>query len=110
MSGAPAIGELRHRVALEAFARSADGGGGATGSWTLVAEVWAAVLPSSGDESFMHDRVAGRQKYSVWMRYRDGVTPDLRLRFGNRVFDIRAVVNVEERGRWLKLEVEERDL
>lgn len=110
MSGAPGIGDLRQRVTIETFARVPDGGGGANGSWTTVADVWAALLPAGGGEAFNHDRVAGRQAFTVWMRHRDGVRPEMRLRLENRVFDIRSVADVEERGRWLRLDVEERDL
>lgn len=104
------IGDLRHRVQIEAAARTSDGGGGATISWTLVADVWAAIWPRNSDEMFELDRVAGKATHDIWIRFRSDVKPDMRIRFGARVFDIRGVIDVEDRARWLKCPSVERDL
>jgi SPP1 family predicted phage head-tail adaptor len=104
------IGDLRHRVQIETAARVSDGGGGATVTWTLVADVWAAIWPRTSDETFELDRVAGKATHDIWIRYRGDVKPDMRMRFGGRVFDIRGVIDVEDRSRWLKCPSVERDL
>jgi SPP1 family predicted phage head-tail adaptor len=104
------VGDLRHRVRIERGVRSEDGAGGATLDWQPVAEVWAAIWSREMDETFAHGHVAGKATHDVWMRYRSDVTPDMRIRFGARVFDIRGALDVEDRGRWLKCPVEERDL
>lgn len=103
-------GTLRHRVDIEAPVRAGDGGGGSIVTWTHVAQVWAAIVPRGGGETVSADRVAGSATHDVWMRYRAGVTPEMRLRWGVREFDIRSVTGVDERRRWLRLLVEERDL
>ena len=41
---------------------------------------------------------------------RADVRPDMRIRFGTRIFDILGAIDVEDRGAWLKCPVEERDL
>jgi head-tail adaptor len=46
----------------------------------------------------------------VSLRYRAGVVPAMRLRKGARIFQILAVIDVEERRRWLKCWCEEREL
>ena len=104
------IGDLRHRVQIESPVRAGDGGGGASVTWTLVAEVWAAIWPRGSDEVFDLDRVAGRASHDIWIRKRDGVKPEMRMRFGTRVFDILGVIDVEDRGRYLRCPAEERDL
>jgi SPP1 family predicted phage head-tail adaptor len=103
-------GDLRHRVTIESATRTGDGAGGATITWGTVAEVWAAIWPRTVSETFALDRVAGTTTHDVWMRYRSGVTPAMRITFGNRVFDILGAQDVEDRGHWLKCSVEERDL
>ena len=103
-------GDLRHRVSIERPVRSSDGGGGFLVTWVRIAEVWAAVWPRTMDESLALDRVAGRATHDVWMRHRTDLKPEMRLRLGSRTFDVRGVLDVEERGRWLKCVVEERDL
>ena len=104
------IGDLRQRLFLEEASRVADGGGGASESWAAVAQVWAYLWPLSGQERVEADAIAGRVSHEVWLRHRDGVVPAMRFREGTRVFDIRAVLDVDERRRFLKCLVEERDL
>lgn len=104
------IGDLRHRVTIERAIRTPDGGGGATLTWQTIADVWAAIWTRTSDEGFTLDRVAGRATHDVWIRHRSDMAPDMRIRFGTRVFDVRGVIDVEDRGRWLKCPVEERDL
>lgn len=104
------IGELRHRMRLEAVSRTPDGAGGADETWTIVAELWAALKPLSGQEGLEADRIAGHVTHEVVVRYRQGVVPAMRLVHGARAFDIRAVIDIEERRRFLRCLVEERDL
>lgn len=110
MSAVITTGDLRHRVAVERPVRAGDGGGGAIVTYVHVAEVWAAIWPRTASEDLALDRVAGKATHDVWMRYRADVKPEMRLRFGAREFDIRGAINIDERGRWLKCIVEERDL
>jgi SPP1 family predicted phage head-tail adaptor len=102
------IGELSHRFALQAPARAADGGGGASVTWGLIAEVWGALRPVSGGEAGEADGVRGRLTHEIWIRHRDGVTPDMRLVLGARVIEIRAVIAHGWRHRFLRCQVEER--
>lgn len=104
------IGDLRHRITIERPMRTPDGGGGFVISWAHVADVWAAVWPRSSIESVALDRVAGRATHNVWIRHRFGIVPEMRIRMGTRTFDIRGVLDIDERGRWLKCIVEEGDL
>ncbi len=110
MSAATHIGDLRTRLTLETASRAADGGGGATVTWSTVATVWAAVTPSGGAESYALDRVAGTVSHDIVIRYRGDVTPAMRFRSGERVFDIRAAFDPDGRRRWTKCLAEERDL
>lgn len=103
------IGALRHRVVLQHAARTPDGGGGATESWSPVAELWAAVRPISGDERIAADALSGQLTHEVWVRHRAGVTPSMRFLIGSRILDIRAVIDADGRGR-LKCLCRERDL
>lgn len=103
-----AIGEMRHRLALEAPLTEADGGGGAKETWALVAEVWGAMRPISGRESVEADGLRGRVSHEIWIRYRKGLVPEMRFVLGPRVFDIRAIIDAGERRRFLRCLVEER--
>jgi SPP1 family predicted phage head-tail adaptor len=102
--------ELRHRLTLEQIQREEDEGGGYAETWTEVAVLACDLRPFGGGEGVEADRLAGRLTHAVALRYRPGVTPAMRFRKGARVFHILAVINVDERNRWLKCLCEERDL
>lgn len=102
------IGELRHRLALEAPLTTPDGGGGVARTWALVAEVWGAIRPVSGGETFEADGLHGRVSHEIWIRHRTGVRPEMRFALGTRRFEVRAVIDWAERHRFLRCLVEER--
>ena len=102
------IGDLRHRLALQSALETPDGGGGVTRAWAFVAEVWGAVHPLGGDESVEADGLKGRVSHEIWIRFRSGVTPEMRFALGARVFEIRAVMDAGERHRFLRCLAEER--
>lgn len=104
------VGRLRHRVELQSQLRADDGAGGAAMAWQTLATVWAAVVPHRGDETLDADAPAGRITHDVWIRYRADMQPSMRFALGVRRFDVRAVVDVGERRRYLKCLCEERRL
>lgn len=106
----PSIGRLRHRLALERADRTADGGGGADENWIKVADVWAELRPTGGGEAVESDALAGRVSHEIILRYLPGVSPDMRFSNGTRHFEISAVIDIDERHRWLKCLCMERDL
>lgn len=95
------IGALRHRVVLEAPDRISDGGGGATVTWSTVAELWASIDPRSGGERLVGEGVAGGMSHVIAVRYRSGVEPAMRFRLGSRRFEILASRDIDERRRVL---------
>ena len=104
------IGSLRHRVVLEAESRTPDGGGGASLGWAPVADLWAAIEPLAGNESVVAEAVRGHVSHVLVIRSRPGVAPAMRFRFGTRLFDITAVLDIDERRRFLACSCRERDL
>ncbi|WP_041318607.1 phage head closure protein [Hyphomicrobium nitrativorans] len=99
---------MRHRLGLEEPVDTADGGGGATRVWSLVAEVWGAVEPLSGSERIEANGIQGRVSHEIWVRHRAGLGPHMRFKMGTRIFEIRAVIDSGERRRVMRCLVEER--
>ena len=94
-------GKLSHRVVLEEPARVSDGGGGASITWSPVASLWAAIEPLGGREQARHESLEARLSHRITLRYRAGIRPDMRLRLDARIFTIQAVMNEQEKNRWL---------
>ena len=98
---------LRHRVSLQSAADTADGGGGASTVWSDVATLWASVEPLKGAEHLTAQQLESRLTHRVRLRHRIGVTTAMRVKFGARIFNIRAVINPAMRDRLLVLLCEE---
>ena len=103
-------GALRHRLILERMNKVEDGGGGVTIVWETVAPLWAAIRPLRGREQLGAGQFASRLSHEISLRYRPLVLPEMRFRKGSRIFEIRAVINVDEQSRWLRALCEELEL
>lgn len=101
------IGDMRQRLALQQEVRTADTGGGASLSWSTIKTIWAEVMPVSAREDMQGEKLSGRTTHKIITRYDSGITTDMRLLLGARIFNIRGVRNVEERGRFLEIIAEE---
>jgi len=102
-----AIAGMRERVTLQSPARAADGAGGADVSWTDVATIWAQVEEGAGGERLAGERLAARAALTLTLRYRVGITTEMRVLWSGRVLNIRAVRDADGRKRFLTLECEE---
>ena len=97
------IGPMRHRITLEAPVESQGSDGSVTRTWAPFAAVWASVEPLLGREYFDAQREQADVSHRVRMRYLAGVTHNMRVVLGSRVFEIESVLNAGERNRELVL-------
>lgn len=102
---------LRHRITLQRAELTPGDGGQFQTEWQDVATVWAEVTPLDNRvwtaETLQDGQLAARVTHAVLLRYRDGVTADMRVSFRGRHFNILSVVNIGERNRVLRLLAEE---
>lgn len=103
-------GKLRHRVAIEAVVRTPDLGGGASETWVQVAEAWAEIVPARGNEQLTADQIEGQVSHVLHLRAGFAIEPAMRIRWGARVLEIRSVIDLGERRRWIRILAEERGL
>ena len=102
-----AIAEMRERVTLQSPLRVADGAGGADVSWTDVATLWAKGEEGAGHERLTGERLAGQAALTLTLRYRAGITTEMRALWNGRVLNIRAVRDKGGRKRFLTIDCEE---
>lgn len=100
-------GKLRHRIAIEQVTSTGDGYGGRSEAWATFATVWAFVKPLRGHEYFQAQQMQAKVTHNIKMRYRQGVTHKMRVRYGSRILNIVSVINPDEKGRELVLMCEE---
>lgn len=97
-------GQLRQRIAIEEKTAVQDANGEETITWVNWATVYAAVEPLRGDEYLAARTQAASVDTRIRVRYRDGVTTDtMRVAHGADVYDIEAVLHLQERNRELQL-------
>ena len=94
---------LRHQIKLQSQSTSLDSYGGNVGTWTTVATVRAGIEPIGGTEALRNGQNVGEQMVRVVMRYRSGVTPQMRIVRGSTLYTIVAVANRDESNRMLEL-------
>jgi SPP1 family predicted phage head-tail adaptor len=96
-------GRLRHRVTLQSYSESLSALGEPLKTWTDLATVWADVSPERGKEAIAAMQINASVMHRVRIRYREGLTPKMRVVFGTRTLQVEAVLNVDERDRELLL-------
>jgi SPP1 family predicted phage head-tail adaptor len=97
-------GELRHRITLQRKNAVRDSYGESVPTWITVATVWAQVETTGGSESVDAAQVAlASLSYMVTIRYRRDVVPTMRVLWGDRVLEISAVTEPDNRRRLLAL-------
>jgi len=95
-------GELRRRITIQYPAKTRGNDGSETVTWTDLATVWAKIGATSGpgqsstNEYFKADQIIADAKTEIMIRYRPGINPTMRIKYGNRYFSILGMVNAEE--------------
>ena len=112
-----AIGKMRYRLQIQSYTRASDDAGGASLTWAKVADVYADIQPQGAQEAeFGNDnQLREVSKHKIYIRYRSDVSHRNRLvqtfkRDGvstTRTFNIRGVVNMDNRFKMLELSCEE---
>jgi len=99
------IGKLRKKIDIMKPLETADSYGDQVKNWTYVAvNRWAEVNPKSGRESFLRQQTIDEKAVTFGIRYLEGITPKMKVVYGNVDFNIQSIVNVDERNRELQLE------
>lgn len=96
-------GELRHRVTIQQPVEVLDDYNTPSVVWQDFARVWAAIEPLSGREYLQLQNTNAEITVRIRIRYLPGITPAMRVVYGSRVFNIQAVIDVEEKHRELHL-------
>lgn len=96
-------GRFRHRVAIKDRVVTRDSYGEEDVAWATVATVWADIQPIRGREYLEMDQAQADLTHRVWLRWRSGVEPTMRLHFGERVLQIESVIRPGEQRIGLEL-------
>lgn len=87
------IGDLNKRITIQYPIKTADGMGGWTTTWGDAATVWAAIWPISASEVVQANAPAMVISHRIRIRYRSVLRASWRIKYGERYFNIVAIIN-----------------
>lgn len=96
-------GMLREPVTVQRKISASDGMGGQVVQWMDLFTTRAQVVPLSGREAVQAMQLQASVTHRVMMRYRSDIGPADRLVIRGNPLQIRAIINIEMRDRWLEL-------
>tara|TARA_Y100001937_G_scaffold50340_2_gene70007 strand:+ start:502 stop:831 length:330 start_codon:yes stop_codon:yes gene_type:complete len=101
------IGSMREQITIQTIGSTRDTGGGISSNYSDSQTVQASVKPVNGKEVFAQGKLQDRVTHEIMIRHNSSVTAKDRIKFGSRFFNIRSVINVDERSRYMKILAEE---
>jgi SPP1 family predicted phage head-tail adaptor len=96
-------GLLRHKICIQEKVTLRDSMGGEIVTWEPFTYCWAQIEPLSGREYFAAKQAQASISHKMIMRYQSGIKPYHRIQWGERNFNIDAILNPEERNRELTI-------
>ncbi len=97
-------GRLRHLVDIQQKSVTRNTFGEEVVVWASFADdIWAAVEPIRGQEFIALRQQGSELSTRIRCRYVPGVTPSMRVRFGDEAYEIQEVISPHERDRELEL-------
>jgi SPP1 family predicted phage head-tail adaptor len=96
--------DLRHRITIQQKSFIRDTYGQPVEEWSDVFTVWASINPLTGKDLFAAESVQSEITHKIKIRFKLGIKPDMRVRFGDRYFQIISPpINFNERNIELQL-------
>ncbi|MEH7391769.1 phage head closure protein [Bacillus sp. JJ1474] len=100
--------EFRHMITFQRKIGKQNDYGEEITEWVDVIRVSAGIYPMSGREFFAAETVSSEVTHKINMRYISGITPDMRIKFGERIFQLTSPpINFQERNAMLQLRCKE---
>lgn len=100
-------GKLIHSIIIERSIKTPNDSGGQNITWSTHKSIRAFIKPKSGTERVRGMQLESPLSHSIFIRYTDSILTTDRVKFKGRYMQIRAVINIEERDRWLELSCQE---
>ena len=91
-------GELKHRITFQVQDLEQE-----EETWKDILSTWANINPISGKEYYSAETINSDLTHKIRLRYRKGITPDMRVIYNDRIFYIISVINEHEKNTMLQL-------
>lgn len=95
-------GTLKHQVVFQKKTVSGKGIDRA-GTWAVFCSAWASIRPVSASEIIKSGRKEMNISHRIKIRFRSGISSDMKIVYGSREFDIHSVININEANREIEI-------
>jgi SPP1 family predicted phage head-tail adaptor len=100
-------GELNRRITLQIETITYDTVNEPIETWTDFATVWASIITTGGREFYAAQKLNAETSAVFKIRYNPMVNPRMRISWGNRIFEIISVNDVDARHEELQISAKE---
>lgn len=107
-------GNLRHWLVIESKTMAVDANGDRTETWASWLECWGSIATGNGREFFAAKQTIADLSHVIVIRFVAALKHDMRVKFADpknsdtaRYFNIRAVLNPDERNEMIELQCSE---
>ena len=91
-------GRLRHTISIEQISETQNDYGEAVKTWAdYLTDIRAAIEPINGREYFAQDSRHAEVSTRFRLRYQEGITNKMRIKYGTRYYNIISVILPNER-------------
>ena len=90
-------GSLRHKIVFQQLTVANDTWGHSSETWTDEFTTYASIWTLRGVERMESMKLDNEITHKIRVRYRSGLHPKMRIRFGERYFNILSMVDPDER-------------
>lgn len=92
------VGRMRYRIEIQDYKSTQDADGFETREWMTVYTVWADIAPVSGKEYMASNRETAEITNKIYIRFRSGIKSTMRIKQGDRIFEIESVLGDKRSG------------
>ncbi len=96
-------GLFKQRITIQSSIESTDGLGQITQEWQDVHHLWAMIKTVQGREYFAAAATQNENTTRFVVRYTTGISPDMRIQYKDRLYDIESVINDDEANKTLTI-------
>lgn len=92
------IGGMRYRAELQRNTVVKDNEGFTQNIWHTEYTVWADIVPVSGREFLQSGTETAEVTFKIYIRYLDGIDADMRVKCGESIYLLTAVLGNKRKG------------
>lgn len=101
------IDKLNKKIEIQYKTKQNDGFGGFSEEWQKLKDTWAEIVPIKNVNQLEAEKISEKVTHIITIRYFSTFSTLYRIKYNNRIFVIKGVLNPKEKNDILEIVVEE---